>query len=61
MPLEIWFEMEDEKLSICCTANHDERFTYDEDTDIGVCVHCKEWSKFITEEESDNFDVINLK
>lgn len=53
--------MEDEKLSICCTANHDERFTYDEDTDIGVCVHCKEWSKFITEEESDNFDVINLK
>ena len=51
----------EEKLSICCTAFPDERFTYDDDTDIGVCGHCKEWSKFLTESESDDCVIINLK
>ena len=51
----------EEKLSICCTAFPDERFTYDDDTDIGVSGHCKEWSKFLTESESDDCVIINLK
>ena len=46
--------MEEERLSICCTANHDGRFHYDEETNQGICVHCKEHSTFLTEEEVDN-------
>jgi hypothetical protein len=60
MGLDIEFSMEDERLSICCTANHDERFTYDEDTNLGLCSHCKEWSKFITEDEDSGSEYINL-
>ena len=56
----IQFEEKDEKLSICCTANHDERFHYDDEEDLGVCVHCKEWSKFVTEDDFEDYEVINL-
>ena len=45
--------MEEERLSICCTSNQDYRFHYDEDEHMGICNHCKEWSKFILEGEDD--------
>jgi hypothetical protein len=45
----------EERLSICCTANHDGRFHYDEENNEGICVHCKEHSTFLTEEEANEF------
>ena len=43
-----------ERLSICCTANHDDRFNYDDKINEGICVHCQEHSTFVTEEEYEH-------
>ena len=40
-----------ELLSNCCTANHDGRFHFDDETDTGVCVQCKEHAEFIKYDE----------
>ena len=46
--------MEDiERLSICCTSNHDGRFHYDEEEHLGICNHCKEHTHFYTEDEAN--------
>lgn len=45
----------EERLSNCCTANHDGRFHYDDEAHMGICNHCKEHAEFLTEEEADEF------
>ncbi len=40
-----------ELLSNCCYANHDERFEFDDEWNMGVCVQCKEHAEFIKEDE----------
>ena len=45
----------EERLSNCCTANHDGRFHYDDAEKMGICSHCKEHAEFLTEEEADEF------
>ena len=41
-----------ELYSVCCGSTHDERFHYDEEWNLGICVHCKDHSEF--EVEDDN-------
>jgi len=43
----------EERLSICCTADHDGRFHYNDEEHTGICNHCKEHTNFYTEEEAD--------
>ena len=45
----------EERLSNCCTANHDGRFHYDDEEHMGICNNCKEHAEFLTEEEADEF------
>ena len=42
-----------ELLSNCCTANHDERFSFDDEWDMGVCSQCGEHAEFIEYGEYD--------
>lgn len=47
------YDYDEEWLSICCTANHDERFHFDEEYNMGICVKCKEHSEFSQCEDDD--------
>lgn len=42
-----------ERLSECCSAHHNEMFSYDDEWDMGVCSECGDHSEFkkISEEE----------
>ena len=41
-----------ELYSTCCTANHDERFYFDDDYNQGICAMCLEHAEFEVEEDN---------